>query len=112
MKRVGICRWSAVTSVVLFSVGVLINTSCGKSDSTKTQAAPAPPVQVVVASVQQKTVPIYSEFVGQTKAYETVYLRARIEGVWHKRQIRPYKEPVPQRRRGGRLTISRPTPVG
>ena len=80
MKRVGICRWSAVTSVVLFSVGVLINTSCGKSDSTKTQAAPAPPVQVVVASVQQKTVPIYSEFVGQTKAYETVDLRARIEG--------------------------------
>jgi membrane fusion protein (multidrug efflux system) len=36
---------------------------------------------VVVASVQQKTVPIYSEFVGQTKAFETVDLRARVEGM-------------------------------
>jgi membrane fusion protein (multidrug efflux system) len=33
----------------------------------------------VVASVNQKTVPIYSEYVGQTRADNTVELRARVE---------------------------------
>lgn len=46
--------------------------------------APPPPATVVVAEVSQKTVPIYSEFVGQTKAEETVELRARVEGVLQK----------------------------
>ena len=47
-------------------------------------AAQAPPPTVVVASVTQKTVPIYSEYVGQTRADDTVELRARVEGVLQK----------------------------
>jgi len=44
------------------------------------QAAPAPPPpDVVVAEVIQKTVPIYSEFVAQTDAKETVEIRARVQ---------------------------------
>ena len=54
------------------------------SKSEHTTAAQAPPPTVVVASVNQKTVPIYSEFVGQTKADNTVELRARVEGILQK----------------------------
>lgn len=44
------------------------------------QAAPAPPPpNVVVAEVIQKTVPLYSEFVAQTDAKETVEIRARVQ---------------------------------
>ena len=43
--------------------------------------APPPPPTVVVTAVSQRTVPIYSEYVGQTKADNTVELRARVEGV-------------------------------
>ena len=68
----------------LLTASTVTFSGCGKSDPTKTQAAPAPPVKVVVANVQQKTVPLYSEFVGQTKAFETVDLRARVEGVLQK----------------------------
>jgi membrane fusion protein (multidrug efflux system) len=54
-----------------------------KKNPAKTAAAP-PPVTVIVESIGQKTVPIYSEYVGQTKADNTVELRARVEGVLHK----------------------------
>ena len=41
--------------------------------------APQPPT-VIVTEVIQKTVPIYSEFVARTEAFQTVELRARVEG--------------------------------
>ena len=47
-------------------------------------AAPPPPPTVVVTPVSQRTVPIYSEYVGQTRADNTVDLRARVEGVLQK----------------------------
>jgi len=61
---------------------LVMSTACSKKDSSKV-AAP-PPTTVVVAEVTRKTVPIYSEFVGQTKAEETVELRARVEGTLQK----------------------------
>jgi RND family efflux transporter MFP subunit len=48
------------------------------ADKAKQAAAPPPPA-VVVAEVVQKTVPIYSEFVAQTDAKETVEIRARVQ---------------------------------
>jgi membrane fusion protein (multidrug efflux system) len=42
-------------------------------------AAVTPPPAVVVAEVVQRTVPIYSEFVAQTDARETVEIRARVQ---------------------------------
>ena len=60
-----------------------ITAACTNKSKDKHDAAP-PPATVVVAEVQQKTVPIYSEFVGQTTADETVELRARVEGVLEK----------------------------
>ena len=57
--------------------------ACSGKSGAKHDNTPPPPT-VVVAEVIQKTVPIYSEFVGQTKAEETVELRARVEGVLQK----------------------------
>ena len=58
-------------------------TGCSKKGD-HAAASQAPPPTVVVASVSQKTVPIYSEYVGQTRADNTVELRARVEGVLQK----------------------------
>jgi len=73
-----------VTAAVLLPLLVLtVTTGCSKKAEPTAQAqAPAP--TVVVTEVTQKTVPIYSEFVAQTRADETVELRARVEGVLQK----------------------------
>ena len=67
--------------IPLLSLAASVFTSSCGGATPKTEAATPPPVTVVVADVIEKNVPIYSEFVGQTKAHETVELRARIEGV-------------------------------
>ncbi len=50
-----------------------------ESDKAKQAAAALPPPAVVVAEAVQKTVPIYSEFVAQTDARDTVEIRARVQ---------------------------------
>jgi membrane fusion protein, multidrug efflux system len=69
-------RWLALGVLTLSLAGA----ACGAKNGSKQETTPPPPT-VVVAEVSQKTVPIYSEFVGQTKAEETVELRARVEGI-------------------------------
>ncbi len=61
----------------------LIVSGCKKKGEQAGATAPPPPT-VVVAEVTRKTVPIYSEFIGQTKADDTVELRARVEGILQK----------------------------
>ena len=51
----------------------------GKDAGEARQAVPPPPPAVVVAEVTRKTVPIFSEFVAQTDARETVEIRARVQ---------------------------------
>jgi len=65
------------------AIALAMTGACSGKSSEKQNAAP-PPATVVVAEATQKTVPIYSEFVGQTKADETVDLRARVEGILQK----------------------------
>jgi membrane fusion protein (multidrug efflux system) len=65
------------------SAAVLIGAGCGRKDASKASVAPPPP-SVVVAEVAQKTVPIFSEFVGQTAANQTVEVRARVQGMLEK----------------------------
>jgi membrane fusion protein (multidrug efflux system) len=72
----------------------LISAACTKKDASKTNTPPPPP-SVVVAEVAQRTVPIYSQFVGQTRAEETVELRARVEGILQKIY---FKEGTPVRK--------------
>ncbi|HYJ47084.1 MAG TPA: efflux RND transporter periplasmic adaptor subunit [Pyrinomonadaceae bacterium] len=81
----------AVATTLL--AAALTSSGCKGKDEVKA-AAPPPPV-VIVADVEQKTVPIYSEYIGQTKAHETVELRARVEGVLEKvyfREGQPVKK--------------------
>ena len=72
-----------VSATVPILAALLIATTSCKSKSAH-NTAPPPPPSVVVAAVSQRTVPIYSEYVGQTRADNTVELRARVEGVLQK----------------------------
>jgi membrane fusion protein (multidrug efflux system) len=76
------------------AIAVLIATGCGADKVPGTDVV-VPPPSVVVASVDQRTVPIFSEYVGQTRAEETVELRARVEGVL---QQVLFKEGMPVRK--------------
>ena len=69
-------------SIPLFAVWLMASMAC--KTKTAHSAAQPPPPTVVVAPVSQRTVPIYSEYVGQTRADNTVELRARVEGVLQK----------------------------
>jgi len=74
-------------TVVVATAALLLGTACGgKGDASKNaaSAASAPAPTVVVAEVQQRTVPIFSEFVGQTAASHTVEVRARAQGMLEK----------------------------
>jgi membrane fusion protein, multidrug efflux system len=68
---------SALIAALMMSAG------CKSKNASRMGAAGPPPAVVVVAALQ-RTVPIYSEFVGQTRAIETVELRARVEGLLEK----------------------------
>jgi membrane fusion protein (multidrug efflux system) len=81
---------------------LLASAACKGKNVSK--AAETPPPAVVVADVPQRTVPIYSEFVGQTKAIETVELRARVEGVLEKIY---FKEGSPVRKGDLLMTIDK-----
>ena len=74
----------ALTASVAASIiaAALLSSGC-KSKNATTSEAPPPP-SVVVATVDQQTIPIYSEFIGQTGAMETVELLARVEGILQK----------------------------
>jgi membrane fusion protein (multidrug efflux system) len=86
------------------AVTVLIISGCKSVAPTKTEAAVPPPPTVIVADVQKKTVPIYSEYVGQTKAFETVEVRARAEGILQRVY---FKEGTPVRRGALLFTIDK-----
>ena len=72
--------WSAVTALAALMLLVLAFGACQKDkEAEKKQAGPAPPPPtVLVTEVVQRTVPIYSEFVGRTEAQDTVEIRARV----------------------------------
>lgn len=85
MKNILLTRNLPVSLAALLLIAALLITSgCSTKGEHNAAAAQPPPVTVIVAPVVQKTVPIYSEYVGQTKADNTVELRARVEGVLQK----------------------------
>ena len=71
------------SAVVIATAGLLLGSACG-GKGENAAASPAPAPTVVVAEVTQQTVPIYSEFVGQTAANQTVEIRARAQGMLEK----------------------------
>jgi membrane fusion protein (multidrug efflux system) len=80
-------RRSLIPFAIVMLVSLLAATACSKKDAAKLNA-PIPPPTVVVEQIDQRTVPIYSEYVGQTKADETIELRARVEGILEKTYFR------------------------
>jgi membrane fusion protein (multidrug efflux system) len=83
----------ALAVLVTASLTALISISsgCSKKDASKAANAGPPPPTVIVEQVEQRTVPIYSEYVGQTRADDTVELRARVEGILQKVYFREGK---------------------
>ncbi len=59
---------------LFLGAAVLVGSGC----SAPEQAAPPP--EVFVSEVVQKDVPLYRELVGQTRGFENVEIRARVEG--------------------------------
>ena len=82
MKILNMRNLSVSVAVSILASSLIASMGC-KSKTAQSAAQPPPPT-VVVAPVSQKTVPIYSEYVGQTRADDTVELRARVEGVLQK----------------------------
>ncbi len=75
----------AFNAISLSMIGLLISSCGGKKEAVHSAAAAtAQPPTVVVIQITQKTVPIYSEFVGQTAASHTVEVRARAQGMLEK----------------------------
>jgi RND family efflux transporter MFP subunit len=60
-------------------LGLLTACSGGK-ETSKSQAAATVPPTVVITSLEQQTVPIYGEFVGETQAASTVEIHAQVQG--------------------------------
>src|SRR5215475_3482378 len=84
MNQILLMRNLPVSLLALILVSVLtISAGCNTNGKHSAAAQPPPPT-VIVAEVTQKTVPIYSEYVGQTRADDTVELRARVEGILQK----------------------------
>lgn len=65
-------RWTVGISLM---IGLYVLTGCHKEE-----VGPPPPMPVKVAAVEVRDVPIYSEWVGQTRGGEEVEIRARVEG--------------------------------
>ena len=75
----GRSRAKVVTALGVVWLAISLTACDPGKEAEKKQVAPVPPPpDVVVAEVIQKTVPLYSEFVAQTEAKETVEIRARV----------------------------------
>jgi membrane fusion protein (multidrug efflux system) len=57
-----------------------VTAGCGRGETAKAPPPPPPP-DVVVAQVEQRTVPIVRDFTARTEAVPTVEIRARVSGV-------------------------------
>ena len=79
MERTLKPKLTGFLAIVIISM-LMLSFGCRGKTTLKASADSIRPT-VVVAQVAQETVPIYSEYVGQTRADETVELRARVEGV-------------------------------
>jgi len=64
-------------------MGVLILSGCGNKDSVQAAAPGAsgrPPAPVVVASVQQRDIPIQIQAIGNVEAYQMVQIKSQVDG--------------------------------
>ncbi|MBI4892317.1 MAG: efflux RND transporter periplasmic adaptor subunit [Acidobacteria bacterium] len=68
------------TGILLFAGVSLVLSGCGEKEAAKkAEGASGPAVPVVVGTVEQKTVPVYSELTARTDANDSVEIRARVK---------------------------------
>jgi multidrug efflux system membrane fusion protein len=68
---------------VLFSVlgpGVFFAVGCGNKEAVQAAGAARPAAPVVVASVEQRDVPVRINAIGNVEAYQTVQIRSQVNG--------------------------------
>lgn len=80
-------RWSVVTAVAflgLIAGGAYLYQQSQASGPNSAKAAPAPAaargVPVLVAAVEQRSIPLKLNVIGRTEAFSSVTLRARVDG--------------------------------
>ncbi len=91
----------AVHAAVVCSM-MLTAAACGKAPQV---AAPTPP-EVTIATPTQRDVTVYEEFVGTTEAYQSINIRARVQGYLDKMAF----EPSSFVRKGQLLFVIEPEP--
>ena len=70
--------WSPV--VFVFLVATLLLLGCGNKEKAPGGAAGRPPAPVVVASVEQRDIPVQLRAIGNVEAYQTVQIRSQVNG--------------------------------
>jgi membrane fusion protein (multidrug efflux system) len=77
VRRLGVCAIALVVPMMACAC----NRAVAEKPAAGGQASPAPPPQVGVVNVEQRTVAIVREYTGRTEAVPTVEIRARVSGV-------------------------------
>jgi membrane fusion protein (multidrug efflux system) len=71
-------------ALTVLALTLLVGSACDRKGKEVKGTAASPPPAVVVAMVEQRTVPIVRDFVARTEAIPTVDVRARVPGVLEK----------------------------
>ena len=68
--------------ILLISVAVLVMSGCGSKEQVQAAGGPAgrPAAPVVVASVEQRDIPVQIHAIGNVEAYQTVQIRSQVNG--------------------------------
>ena len=76
LKNIGL----GTSAVALVAIGVALLASSGQGDARGPAVASPPPLPVLVAAVDQRTVPVYLDFVATTEAIRNITLEAKVTG--------------------------------
>jgi multidrug efflux system membrane fusion protein len=69
------------SSILLFPLtAVLLTSGCGNKEQVAGGAGGRPPAPVVVASVEQRDIPVQIQAIGNVEAYQTVQIRSQVSG--------------------------------
>lgn len=72
------CRYFVLFSVL--GLGVFFAVGCGNKEAVQAAGTARPPAPVVVASVEQRDVPVQINVIGNVEAYQTVQIRSQVNG--------------------------------
>jgi membrane fusion protein, multidrug efflux system len=69
------------SSILLFPLtAVLLTSGCGNKEQVAGSSGGRPPAPVVVASVEQRDIPVQIQAIGNVEAYQTVQIRSQVSG--------------------------------